>query len=270
MILIPIITNTNIMLQFVTPAYGVHHRSHPCHYAYAANQLLSNFFNTNRAEAQRSGESTRDLVVKQYEDENCHQIQLFKRFGDFSSYEISLVRKAGDYIVKVSSDLDQVQKCFSINKSLIDISGVDYKWYHEANALVVNLPKKHKHEGRSAKKEKLRERRVHKQKKKQERRLRKELRKRQAEERKQHKHEKRTQEPVTEAQPATEPEHRTEAQPVSGGELWTEAETPETSDFETPSETSDNEDLEPLGHSHSPTMEEVEDEEFVLLRKKFE
>lgn len=253
------------MLQFVTPAYGVHHRSHPCHYAYAANQLLSNFFNTDRTDAQRRGERPRDLVVKQYEDENCHQIQFFKRYGDFSSYEISLVRKAGDYIVKVNSDLDQVQKTFSVSKSLIDIGGVDYRWYREANALVVNLPKKHKHEGRSSKKEKLHERRVHKQKRKQERRLRKELRKRQAEERRQHKHEQHTEEPVLEAQPLS-----VEAPPASEAELWTEAETPETSDFETPSETSDNEDLEPLRPSHSPTMEEVEDEEFVFLRKKFE
>lgn len=236
------------MLEFYTPIYHSvpqHRRSHPCNYGYAANQLLSNFFNTAQLEAQRrSHETPGSLTVKHYEDEDCHQLQFFKRNGDFSSYEISLIRKGGEYVVKISSDADLVEKLFSINKSLIDVDGIDYKWNRESSALVVNLPKRHKHDIRKlAKVEKHREKLLRKQKRKQEKKLKKELKKLQREEKKH--------EPVPEPEPVSEPD------------------TPETSDFETPSESSDVEDSEPIKHTHSPTMEEVEDEEFVLLRKKF-
>lgn len=88
-------------------------------------------------------ENTRPRIVKKLETEDEFQIQIFKPYGNFQNYEVSVV-KANPPIVNVviSSVQDNFQTSIPFNINYIDIQNINWQWYKSENTLVLNIPKR--------------------------------------------------------------------------------------------------------------------------------
>lgn len=220
-----------------------------------------------QAERQRRLDAERkrnqgQVFVKQVETNNVHQIQLYKNAGDFGSYEIRLIQNRNSgYVLKIISEAEEFLKAFELEPKRIDVEHIDWKYHPELNVLTINLPiknqtaehKKKQIKAKSIEKAYKKNRKHEKTKLKALKKKEKKLRKLEEDRKEQEK------EQVTDSKTQT---------PIS--KLFTSvSDSSETSEYETPSESdSDNDNVPKV--KHSPTMEEVEDEEFVLLRKRFQ
>mmetsp|Transcript_6794 Transcript_6794/g.6708 ORF Transcript_6794/g.6708 Transcript_6794/m.6708 type:complete len:277 (+) Transcript_6794:4713-5543(+) len=88
--------------------------------------------------------------VKQVETANGYQIQIAKRFGDFNGYEVRVIRNiSGDYLLKIKGNSDQFERLYELDPEMIEIGEIDWKWHRNENVLVLNIPKReHRYEER--------------------------------------------------------------------------------------------------------------------------
>ncbi|CAH2350310.1 hypothetical protein CLIB1423_01S07206 [[Candida] railenensis] len=96
-----------------------------------------------RREAAKQRELRKPRVVKKIESEDAYQLQIFKEYGDFNSYEVEAKKKPGNRVhLTISSKDDQFSKTFEFSLNEIEVSKVDWEWYKKENVLVLNIPKK--------------------------------------------------------------------------------------------------------------------------------
>ncbi|ODV80828.1 uncharacterized protein CANTADRAFT_178686 [Suhomyces tanzawaensis NRRL Y-17324] len=204
--------------------------------------------------------------VKQVDTKEGCQIQISKDSGDFESYKIRLAEHGEEFQLKISSEVDEFERIFTIDSSMADMELITWKLYREEGLLVINIPKhkKGKHTLRAAHKESKKQRRLErelKRRRKEQKRLRaaKKLAKRQR------KQEQEQEDYNDNSSSGVDEAHLLQHQ----FEESSEPETSETSEYETPSTDSEC-DSHPESHSSSPTkptLEEIEDEEFVMYHR---
>ncbi|GEQ69971.1 hypothetical protein JCM33374_g3647 [Metschnikowia sp. JCM 33374] len=93
--------------------------------------------------------SQKPKVVKKIETEEFYQIQIFKQNGNFSSYELKVMRTFGNQNLVnlvVESRLDGFRKVFQFREIDIDIQKIDWQQFKNDNVLVLNIPKKIKYD----------------------------------------------------------------------------------------------------------------------------
>ncbi|KAK6456100.1 uncharacterized protein RJT20DRAFT_5503 [Scheffersomyces xylosifermentans] len=79
--------------------------------------------------------------IQHIETNSSYQIHVFKKYGDFSTYQIRIVKRPGCYFLKMHSEVDDFEKSFQLNQDTIDINTISWKWQKSKNTLIVNLPK---------------------------------------------------------------------------------------------------------------------------------
>ncbi|RCK65422.1 hypothetical protein Cantr_01363 [Candida viswanathii] len=88
-------------------------------------------------------ENTRPRIVKKLETEDEFQIQIFKPYGNFQNYEVSVVRSTPPIVnVVITSIQDNFQTSIPFNVNYIDIQNINWQWYKAENLLVLNIPKR--------------------------------------------------------------------------------------------------------------------------------
>lgn len=94
-------------------------------------------------------QDTRPKIVKKVETEDAYQIQIFKKNGNFNSYEVKVLRNTHPFGYKsnlvslvIQSDVDEFRKVFQFNLDDIEVSQIDWEYYKNENVLVLNVPKK--------------------------------------------------------------------------------------------------------------------------------
>lgn len=99
-------------------------------------------------ERQRLLEQTSPKIIKKIETEDAYQIQIFKNYGTFESYEVKAVKNslypANSNIINlvIESEADNFRKIFQFNLNDIEVSKIDWEYYPGENVLVLNVPKK--------------------------------------------------------------------------------------------------------------------------------
>lgn len=200
-------------------------------------------------------ESKTSISVKHIESRNAYKIQIFKEDGDFSSYEIKLTQnKKHQYCLKLVSAFDNFSKVYELDNNSVQIDKIGYKWYEDENCLMVSIPKKDT--VKSVEKQQLKEtKRIAKAKRASDRAQRKQIRKLEKLEKLKRK--------------AQAQEKREAAITNHKQSEFEDSSSSTTSDI---SESESSSEYEVLPNApkmlHHPSIEEVEDEEFVLLRKK--
>lgn len=96
---------------------------------------------------QQYQQESRPKIVKKVETEDAYQIQIFKKLGDFNSYEVRVVRgpQWGGYNlvnVVIESVEDNFKKVFQFSLDDIEVSNIDWEYYPDSHVLVLNVPKK--------------------------------------------------------------------------------------------------------------------------------
>lgn len=98
---------------------------------------------------QQQYEANRPKIVKKVETEDKYQIQIFKRQGNFNSYEVRVLRSgayASDLInLVIESRRDDFRRVFQFNLNDIEVGDIDWEYYADENVLVLNVPKKVKY-----------------------------------------------------------------------------------------------------------------------------
>lgn len=106
--------------------------------------LLSYLSELNQLQAQK--QYSRPRIIKKLETESDYQIQIYKEYGDFSSYEFCILKPARAYksLVQLVVELkqDHFKKVFQFNANDIDIEDIHWEYYEDENILVLNVPKK--------------------------------------------------------------------------------------------------------------------------------
>lgn len=214
--------------------------------------------------------------VKQIEIADSYRIQIAKKYGDFNGYEIRVIRdSAGDYLLKIEGNNDHFTKLYQLNPEEIEIGEIDWKWFRNENILVLNIPKReHRYEGKkklkSVKKSNCKKS-AHRRKARHEKSLHRKLDKLEAalqEEQRQRNSEGQEEEDCQKQQ--AEDQYKL----ISNEALFEHEENIEvpasdtSTALESSSETESTE-SEPIKikKNRLPSIEEVEDEEFILLRK---
>lgn len=83
--------------------------------------------------------------IRQVEADDKHQIQIFKRCGNFNGYEIKVTRNVtGNYFLKIEGNNHKFEKLYELDPDAVDIGEIDRRWYREENVLVLNIPKKNR------------------------------------------------------------------------------------------------------------------------------
>lgn len=99
-------------------------------------------------ERQRLLEQTSPKIIKKVETEDAYQIQIFKNYGTFESYEVKAVKNslypANSNIINlvIESEADNFRKIFQFNLNDIEVSKIDWEYYSGENVLVLYVPKK--------------------------------------------------------------------------------------------------------------------------------
>lgn len=218
--------------------------------------------------------------VKQVETADGYQIQIAKRFGDFIGYEVRVIRNlSGDYLLKIKGNNDQFERLYELDPEMVEINEIDWKWFRNENVLVLNIPKReHRHEERkrvknvkkssckkSPHKRKITyDKSLHHKLDKLAAALKEEQRQRNSEEQEEDysKQQENNQQNLTRDEPHFEHEENIELPSLS-------AESSSALESNTSSETEsiESEPIKAKKKSRLPSIEEVEDEEFILLRK---
>lgn len=99
---------------------------------------------------QQQYEASRPKIVKKVETEDNYQIQIFKKQGNFNSYEVKVLRNAAygnSNLINlvIESRRDEFRKVFQFNLSDIEVSEIDWEYFESDNVLVLNVPKKVKY-----------------------------------------------------------------------------------------------------------------------------
>ena len=88
-------------------------------------------------------ENTRPRIVKKLETEDEFQIQIFKPYGNFQNYEVSVIKSTPPIVnVVITSVQDNFQTSIPFNVNYIDIQNINWQWYKAENILVLNIPKR--------------------------------------------------------------------------------------------------------------------------------
>ncbi|ABN67386.2 predicted protein [Scheffersomyces stipitis CBS 6054] len=236
---------------------------------------------------------SRPSHLKQLETSQDYQIQVFKRYGDFNNYQIRVVKNSDEVFLKIHSDEDDFDRSFHLDEESIDVHNVTWKWLKGNNALVVYLPKLDvavtspltKEEKRKFKKQQVTEK-IHKSK---QRRLEKKLKKRaerelahkQREEARISRKERKNRHKYGYQNPeksvlATE-DSDLEVEPIFGvpaspvlEPVVAPVSSSTDSEYETPSESEEEEETSSpsITPTHTISLEEIEDEEFVNYNKR--
>lgn len=199
-------------------------------------------------------------VVREVESEDGFQIRIFKN-GGFEGYELKVVRTRKDYILKVESPEGFCRK-YPIDAEVYDIEEIDWEGFPEESVLVISIPKRRSAVGQKSREEKERAREV-RGKTKEERRQAREQRRQAKRDRRLFKRQERQRNRARKQEEGPDPQ----------GFLGTESEAT------TPSESEGSTDEEARGARkgsrrgtslearRGPYLEEIEDEEFITLRK---
>lgn len=205
-------------------------------------------------------------LVRELEDANKFQVQLFKRRGSFAGYEVKIVRdRDGSHRLKLTGNSDGFEREYYVDPRFIDSKNIDWKWFQEENILILTIKKTKRHLH-------LRRERKHKDASRSRRRASKTPVRTEEDERG----------PVAEERVFREEpllDKLAEKQKDSDSSVYEEALLDLTSSTEPIADSSSDLSAD-LGSEllsddhkrspvvkHKPTIEEVEDEEFVLLRK---
>lgn len=85
-------------------------------------------------------------LVRELEDVNKFQIQLFKRKGSFAGYEVKIVRgKDGSHRLKLTGNSDGFEREYYVDPRFIDAKNIDWKWFQEENVLILTIKKTRRH-----------------------------------------------------------------------------------------------------------------------------
>lgn len=219
--------------------------------------------------------------IRQVETVDGYQIQIAKKYGGFNGYEIRVIRDlSGEYLLKIEGNNDQFEKLYHLNPEEVEIREIDWKWFRNENILVLNIPKsEHRYEGKkkvksvkkanckkSAHRRKARhEKNMHRKLDKLEAVLQEEQRERnsgkQEERGEYHKEQGGDQRKLVSNEELFEHEEHIEVPPSPA-----QSNTALESDSSSETESVESESIK-VKKNRLPSIEEVEDEEFILLRK---
>lgn len=101
---------------------------------------------------QQQYQDQRPRIVKKVEAEDKYQIQIFKKSGDFNSYEVKVLRshplqygRSNLINLVIQSVEDDFKKVFQFNLDDIEVNDIDWEYFPSDNVLVLNVPKKEKY-----------------------------------------------------------------------------------------------------------------------------
>lgn len=101
---------------------------------------------------QQQQQDTRPKITKKVEAEDKYQIQIFKKSGNFNSYEVRVLRTGyplhktlGLVNLVIESVEDDFKKVFQFNLDDIDVNNIGWEYFKDDNVLVLNVPKKVKY-----------------------------------------------------------------------------------------------------------------------------
>lgn len=112
---------------------------------YDMNSFVDFFDELQRAKQRQLAEKSKPKIVKKVEAEDKYQIQIFKEYGDFNSYEVRAVRDAyipGVINIVIESPRDSFKKVFQFELNSIELEQIDWEYFESDNVLVLNIPKK--------------------------------------------------------------------------------------------------------------------------------
>lgn len=215
--------------------------------------------------------------VKQVETADGYQIQIAKRFGDFNGYEVKVIRDlSGDFLLKIEGNNDQFERKYELDPEMVEIREIDWKWFRNENVLVLNIPKrKYRQEERkkvksvkksnckksSPKRKVVNDKRLHHKLDKLEADLKEEQRQRNSEKQEEYlKQQENDQRSLTSDEALFEHEENIPS-------LSAESSPALESDTSSETESIESEPIKAKKKNRLPSIEEVEDEEFILLRK---
>lgn len=215
--------------------------------------------------------------VKQVETADGYQIQIAKRFGDFNGYEVKVIRDlSGDFLLKIEGNNDQFERKYELDPEMVEIREIDWKWFRNENVLVLNIPKrKYRQEERkkvksvkksnckksSPKRKVVNDKRLHHKLDKLEAALKEEQRQRNSEKQEEYlKQQENDQRSLTSDEALFEHEENIPS-------LSAESSPALESDTSSETESIESEPIKAKKKNRLPSIEEVEDEEFILLRK---
>ncbi|EGW34812.1 uncharacterized protein SPAPADRAFT_57891 [Spathaspora passalidarum NRRL Y-27907] len=234
---------------------------------------------------QQANTGRTSVQVKQVENDNNHQIHIYNARG-YKGFDVEVVKRGREYYLVIESEIDSFERVFRLNKSLVDLNNIELQ-VNDDDELLITLPYNREVEkeraanaSRIAKRKVERRKEQIRQKKQELEQLEKELVEdeqlsreseekleqlnRQDEEQQQQEEEEQQQQQQEDVQ---EEEH----------EKSSEAETSETEDIVSDTEVNNIDETtqeEPQvekslsrSSSHSPTLEDAEDEEFISVSK---
>ncbi|ODV65952.1 hypothetical protein HYPBUDRAFT_149737 [Hyphopichia burtonii NRRL Y-1933] len=119
---------------------------------------FANFFNEYQRYQQQQQEQqrqqqlaqSRPKIIKKLETEDKYQIQIFKRYGNFDSYEVRVLKSSSFNFnnlinLVIESREDEFRKAFQFNLEDIEVGEIDWEYFENDNVLVLNIPKKIKY-----------------------------------------------------------------------------------------------------------------------------
>lgn len=90
-------------------------------------------------------------IIKKVEAEDKYQIQIFKKYGNFNSYEVKVLRGTRParhtnlVNLVIESAEDDFKKVFQFSLDDIEVSEISWEYFKDENVLVLNVPKKVRH-----------------------------------------------------------------------------------------------------------------------------
>ncbi|KAG2730728.1 hypothetical protein G9P44_006305 [Scheffersomyces stipitis] len=103
----------------------------------------------NNVQRQQFHEQSKPKIVKKIETEDEYQIQVYKKTGDFNNYEVRAIKVPKQFSqqpqlinVILQSAKDSFKKTFQFKEQDINVEDINWEWYKQENILVLNVPKK--------------------------------------------------------------------------------------------------------------------------------
>lgn len=220
--------------------------------------------------------------VTQFASADNYNIQIFKELGDFYGYEVKVIRRLpGECYLKIKGNHDNFERVYEIDPTLVNVDDIDWKWFKEQNVLALKIPKRNLRsidDGRRAKNVSRASKLSHKRRNKNKISKHK-MDKLEAAIQQEQGHKRTGQIETHLPEKLNNTLHKEESQPEPFTQDAEEAtceheenvslssEDSEAIESDMSSETESIHSRIPVKNSRLPSLEEVEDEEFVLLRK---
>ncbi|KAJ9109436.1 hypothetical protein QFC19_002189 [Naganishia cerealis] len=109
------------------------------------NPVLSFLDLVQQQQQQQLRQQFQPKISKKVETEDEYQIHIFKPYGDFNSYEVRALKSQNGLVkLVIESEPDNFQATVSFSLAEIDLQEINWLYFRAENTLVLRIPKKQK------------------------------------------------------------------------------------------------------------------------------